>query len=119
MSSIGHYKNAYDLLQKEPQVNDEQLSGIAGNIGVGYGEILHILAFTNDTEKILTQLGYYEKDGMIIDGLGEKKIPKKEFLKQTADQALFYYKQAYDIFPSSEIAQKNYDDFREFYEKNW
>ena len=54
---------------------------------------------------------------MIIDGLGEMQIPKKEFFKQTADQALFYYKQAYDIFPSSEIAQKNYDDFREFYEK--
>ncbi len=119
LDSIEYYKKAIEFLMLESPVDIEKLSGTSGNIGVAYAEILHTLAYTNNSEKILTELGYYQDDKMIVDTKNGTKIPRKEFFKQIADKALYYYKQSYDACPSWEIAQKNYSEFREFYEKNW
>lgn len=99
----------------------EQKSGFLTNIASCHAEMLYnIMNGTDLGEKILTSVGYFEDNDMIVDILNSKpSIPKKEFLKTCAERVLYYYEAAYDTWPEFEVARNNYESFRDFYLKNF
>tara|TARA_Y100000590_G_scaffold438646_1_gene561716 strand:- start:86 stop:844 length:759 start_codon:yes stop_codon:yes gene_type:complete len=127
LNSIKHYEQAIEYVKNEYtsehpdeiELKHKYQSDFLTNIGVCHAEVLY--AYMNNTEvgkELLTKLGFYEKDGMIIDGVNGTEIPKIEFIQKQAKRALTYYRLAYQANEDSETAEKNYDSFREFYLKN-
>ncbi|MBC8249991.1 MAG: hypothetical protein H8E89_00180 [Candidatus Nitrosopelagicus sp.] len=124
LNGIKHYEKAFECLKTECvsdhpdeiELNHKSQSNILGNIGVCHAEILYAFMRYYGGQELPTNIGFYEKDGIIVDGNGTE-IPK-DFTQKQAKRALTYYRLAYQANEDSEIAQNNYDSFREFYLKN-